>query len=772
MTREPLDLRLAPVALATWAACALGLGWTVTQALAAAAALLVAGAILLGRPRPGRSPATRIAAAALLVGAGAFGVAGLRAGAVSSSPLATLARDQAYVDLAAVVTSDPVRKEGQFAAYVLVRVQVLAVEVPGGSIRLRAPALVIGPEAWIQVHVGDEVTGGGRLEAPRTPDLAGVLIARGPPTITRRAGWVQQGVGTVRTGLVAAAAPLPAAERALVPALVDGDDSAMPAEVTADFKTTGLTHLLAVSGSNLTLVLAFVLFVARWCGVRAVGLTLTGLVTVVFFVLLARPEPSVLRAAAMGVVALMGLSSGGRRRGVRVLAVAITVLLLFDPWLSRSVGFLLSSLATAGILLLAPAWRDAMTRWMPRLLAEAVAVPLAAQVVSTPAIAAISGQVSLVAVLANLAAAPAVGPTTVIGLVAGLVAVVSTSAGQVLGKLAGLPARWIVLVATHGARLAGASVTWPVSPLAIAALGVLCVAVIVVLRLVLRRRYASLLLAAMLVAVVLRPIGRLGWPPDGWLMVACDVGQGDGLVLNAGPGAAVVVDTGPDPRLMDRCLDRLRLSSIPLVVLTHFHADHVDGLAGVLHGRRVGEIETSPLRDPSSGADAVDAQAAASSVPVSVAVSGERRTVGQLRWKVLAPIHVPAPQPGDSFADGSAPNNASVVMLVQVRGMRMLLGAEAEPAEQDDILATGVDLGVDVFKVGHHGSANQDPAFVFASAAPLAIISVGANNDYGHPAPQTLGLLAQLGAQVYRTDLSGDVAVVDRAGQLSVVTSR
>jgi competence protein ComEC len=772
MTQEPLDLRLAPVALATWAACALALGWTVTEALTAAAVLMLAGGVLLRKPPTRHRDAARIAAATILVSAGAFGVAGLHVGAVATSPLAGLARDQAYVGMAAMVTSDPVRKEGQFAAYVVVRVQVRGVDIPGESIALRAPALVIGSEAWRHVHLGDAVTASGRLQAPRSPDLAGVLIARGSPTLTGRAGWVYRGIGAVRTGLVDAAAGLPAAERALVPALVDGDDSAMPAEVTDDFKTTGLTHLLAVSGSNLTLVLAFVLFVARWCGVRAVGLTATGLVTVVFFVLLARPEPSVLRAAAMGVVALLGQSSGGRRRGVRVLAVAITVLLLFDPWLSRSVGFLLSSLATAGILLLAPAWRDAMDRWMPRLLAEAVAVPLAAQAVCTPAIAAISGQVSVVAVLANLAAAPAVGPTTVLGLIAGLVAVVNTSVGEVLGRLAGLPATWIVLVATHGAGLAGASITWPVSPVAITGLAGLCVVALVGLHAILRRRAASLFLAALLVVAVLRPIGRLGWPPDGWLMIACDVGQGDGLVLNAGVGAAVVVDTGPDPRLMDRCLDRLHVSAVPLVVITHFHADHVDGLPGVLDGRRVGEIETSPLRDPPSGAEAVDAQAAAASVPITVAVAGERRTVGQLHWTVLAPLHVPTAQYGDSSGDGSAPNNASVVMLVKVQGVRLLLSGDAEPEEQADILATGVDLGVDVLKAAHHGSANQDPAYVFATAAALAIISVGAHNDYGHPASQTLGLLEQLGAKVYRTDRDGDVAVVKKAGQLTVVTSR
>jgi competence protein ComEC len=301
---------------------------------------------------------------------------------------------------------------------------------------------------------------------------------------------------------------------------------------------------------------------------------------------------------------------------------------------------------------------------------------------------------------------------------------------------------------------------------------VLCVAQVTTLHLLLRRRFASLAVAVLLVAVVLRPLGRLGWPPSGWLLVACDVGQGDGLVLNAGSGAAVVVDTGPDPRLMDHCLDRLHVHYVPLVVLTHFHADHADGLPGVLHGRQVGEIETSPLPDPPDRAAAVTAEAAAASVDVSIAVAGEERTLGQLHWRVLGPIHVPVMPLGDTSGDGSVPNNASVVMLVDVDGFRLLLSGDAESEEQGDIVATGADLGVDVLKVAHHGSANQDPAFVSGTTAPLAVISVGADNDYGHPASQTLGLLTQLRAQVYRTDLDGDVAVVERAGQLAVVTGK
>ncbi len=243
-------------------------------------------------------------------------------------------------------------------------------------------------------------------------------------------------------------------------------------------------------------------------------------------------------------------------------------------------------------------------------------------------------------------------------------------------------------------------------------------------------------------------------------------------MLNAGHDVGVVVDAGPDPALVDRCLDRLGIDSVALVVLTHFHADHVDGLPGVLDGRTVAEIEVSPLADPPERAVSVARWAADAGVPVTVAATGERRTLGELSWRVLGPVTVPSAGPTGGTQEGSAPNNASVVMLVEARGIRLLMSGDAEPEEEADILAASSDLGVDVFKVAHHGSANQDLDFVGETGAGVALISVGADNDYGHPAPETLGLLRRLGALVYRTDHDGDIALVERAGQLMVVTSR
>ncbi len=565
-------------------------------------------------------------------------------------------------------------------------------------------------------------------------------------------------------------AGLPPDRRALVPALVDGDDAGLDPTLQDDFRTTGLTHLLAVSGTNLTLVVGFALVVARWLRVRGRWLYVVGAAGITGFVLVARAEPSVLRAAVMGTVALVGMGANGRDRGTRTLGVATVLLLLLDPQLATAVGFGLSVLATAGILLLAPGWRDALARWLPRWLAEAVAVPAAAQLACTPLIAAISGRVSLVAVLANLLAAPAVGPATVLGLLGGLLTLVVPPAGRLVGTTAGWCVAWIVAVARHTAALPTPAVGWGSGPLAIAALVAVSAAAAVLGPRLVRRRTTGLACCGVLVVAVLVRVPTPGWPPDGWLMVACDVGQGDGLVLNTGaPHTAVVVDAGPDPRAMDACLSGLGVTRIPLVVLTHFHADHVDGLPGVLGGRDVAAVEVSRLADPPAGVALVRGAASGAGLTPRFAPYAVTRRIGDVTLEPVWPLPgSPTVGPGD----GSTANEASVVLLAQVRGVTFLLGGDIEPEGQASLAAMLPRLHVDVLKVPHHGSRYQDVTFLQSLRARLAVVSVGADNDYGHPAPATVAALESTGARVLRTDRDGSIAVVERHGRLAAVTAR
>ena len=745
------DLRTTWLGAAAWLGALLGLLAPASVLAPAVGVLLVAAACCW--------QFSRLLAACLLAAIALAAMGAVRLDATRSGAVAQWAAQRPVVRAELVVRSDPVLKHGRFGDYVVAEAAIRSLVVRGRTIDSQVPVLVIGGPGWRAVPFGSRVQWTARLGPSSTAHEAAVLSGDGPPHVVRAPPAVLVGAGRVRASVRRAAAGGPEQASALVPALVTGDDQGLSDALTDDFRTAGLTHLTAVSGTNLTLVLASLMLLARWAGVRARARLLVGLCGVVGFVLLARPEPSVLRAAAMGTVALLGLSSGGRAAGVRALGVAVLVLLVVDPWLAISPGFALSTLATAGILFGAPPFRDALARWLPSVVAEAVAVPLAAQLACTPLVAVLSDQVSLVALVANLLAAPAVGPATVVGLGAGLVGLVAPSLAHVLARPAVWAAQLIVEVATRAAALPVAAVGWPSGAFGTTLLAALCVAIGVLGPFVLRRRLPGLGAALLMVVVLLCPLPRFGWPPRGWVLVMCDVGQGDALVLAAGPHEGVVVDAGPDPALVDRCLDRLDVRRVPAVVLTHFHADHVDGLPGVLDGRTVGEVDVDPLQLPAAGVEEVGDWAAAAHLPLRVPTYGERDTVGDIRWTVLAPQRL--------LSD--SPNDASLVLLVRSHGIRLLLTGDIEPPSQGSLLRE--ELGrIDVLKVPHHGSRYQDRRLLSDLGTRVALVSVGADNDYGHPDPGTMSLLRRAGALVRRTDQDGDIAVVVRDGRLSVVT--
>lgn len=766
------DLRLPVLGAAAWAGGLLaavggdlistGGGRVVAAWLGAAVA--VASAALFRRVlRPGRI--TVLAAVAVLLAVGTIAL--LRQEQAARNPVAALAGERAMVTVEGTLASDPRVVDG---GQVLARLTVRAVEGRGRAWRLRTSVVVLGSPAWRHLELGARVRTQGRLTGADDPQVAALVIARGEPeTVTAPDVW-WAGAAAVRAALRACVAHRPADQAALVPALVSGDDAGVSDQLADDFRTTGLTHLLAVSGTNLTLVLGFLLTLARWAGVRGRWLVVVGAAGVVGFVLLARTEPSVVRAAAMGTVGLLAMSSNGRGRALRGLGAAVVGLLLLDPALAVSVGFALSVLATAGILLLGPAWRDALARWLPRWLAEAVAVSTTAQLACTPLVAAISGQVSLVAVAANVLVEPLVGPATVLGLAGGLLALVWLPLGQVAGTLASWCVGWIAAVAQAGARLPAADIAWSAEVVPLLVLTALtCWVALVGPRLVASRWSGASCAALLAIVVVVRP-PTPGWPPPGWVLVACDVGQGDALALNAGPGAAVVVDAGPDPAPVDRCLDDLDINRVPLLVLSHFHADHVDGLDGVLAGREVAAIETTRLADPAAAAREVAATASTAGASVGPAAYGSTRSFGGLTLQVLWPTPDRPTAGGDGSVEGSAANDASVVLLVEAAGLRLLLTGDVEPPAQAALARTVPGLDIDVLKVPHHGSRHQDADWLASLTPTLAIASAGAGNDYGHPAPETVRLLEDAGARVLRTDRDGTVAVVASPEGAEVVT--
>ncbi|MFJ8582407.1 ComEC/Rec2 family competence protein [Micromonospora sp. NPDC093277] len=764
--------------MAAWLAALAGLhqSATVMATLAAVAAGL--GAVLglhlcglLGRPA---APARRYGWIALAVLLGVVCGATAAAARVSvrdAAPVRALVDERAQVTAALVVRDDPrpIRGAAGRPSTVLLRADLVrltdsAGQRVAGSVR----GLVLATDpAWRALLPGQRATARGRLSPPRGGDLtAAVLSATGPPTRHGAPPWPQRAAGALRAGLQRACEPLPDDQGGLLPGLVVGDTSRLPPAVEEDFRTTGMTHLNAVSGSNVAIVVGAVLLLARWARAGPWTAAVLCVVALVGFVILVRPSPSVVRAAAMGAIGLAALAAGRSRAALPALAAAVTVLVLVDPDLAGDPGFTLSVCATAGLLLLAPGWRDALRRrGVPPGLAEALAVPAAAQLACGPVIAGLSGTVSLVAVPANLLVVPAVAPATVLGVIAAIVSPVWPAGAELAAWLASWPAWWLVVVARQGARLPAGTLPWPGGVTGALLLAVVSVALLLAARRQLLRRLVAVCTAAVVLGALPVRLLASGWPPPGWVIVACSVGQGDAVVLPVAGGRAVVVDAGPDPAGVDGCLRRLGVREVSLLVVSHFHADHVGGIAGVFRGRRVADVVTPQLAEPSFGASQVRVAAQAGAARLRAVPVGWGWRAGGVELTVLGP---PYPLHGSR----SDPNNNSLVLAATVAGVRILLPGDAETEEQRALMGALPSDGVraDVLKVAHHGSAYQDPEFLAAVRPTVALVSVGAGNDYGHPNPGLLDRLTRAGARVLRTDTDGDLAAVRDGAGLAVVT--
>lgn len=760
------DLRLVPAAGLAWLMTWWGLTSGRPPVLWAISGLLV-GCLLTLRHR------VWAGALAMLLPALCLAAAMVRAEAVHATPVAEAGRQGAVV-IALVRLDSDVRVVGQSGRERAV-VAATAIEWESRGRRWRTRQLV-------------EISAGGALRETLTTHPAGstlrvmgiaaapdagqkeaaVLRLRASPESVAPPPWWMRQVNRVRAGLVASMGWATPEQAGLVPSLVVGDTSGLASETKEQFRTTGLTHLTAVSGTNLTLLLATMLVVARTARVRGRALHVVATCGVVVFVVVCRAEPSVVRAAAMGLVGLAAVGAAAdRRRGLRHLCTAMVVLLLVDPWLARSWGFALSVGASAGILWWGPPWRARLATWMPGWLAESLAIPLAAQLATQPLVTALSGSISTTGLLANVLAGPFVGPTTVIGLVGAGLAMVHPALSLPVGWIAGWCIQPVLLIAAAGAGMPAAAWAWPPGawPLVVLAAG--CLLAGLLAGWVLARRWACGVLAIVVVAAMVRQPPPQGWPGD-WAVVFCAVGQGDATVLNAGRGRAVVVDTGPDPAPLRSCLQSLGVSRVPLLVLTHFHADHVDGLPAVTG--MTDRMMLNPHTEPVGTHRSVLTTAARSRVRMQAAVPGSTWQVGEVRLEVVHAGAVTGSR--DGMGESSTENDSSIVLRATVRGLRVLLPADTEPAAHSAILSTGAPLSSHALKMPHHGSSRQDEQFWRATGAAVAVASAGERNSHGHPSGKALALASRLGMRVLRTDGGESFALWLHGGRVHVRAAR
>jgi competence protein ComEC len=587
-------------------------------------------------------------------------------------------------------------------------------------------------------------------------DRGSIVIVRPPPP------WLAWTVG-LRSAFAAAAGDTPGDGGALLPGLAIGDETAISPELDQAMKASSLSHLTAVSGANCALVIALVFGLARLGGlgrrwrIGAAGIALLG------FVILVGPGASVVRAATMAAVVLLGLARGRPADGLPALSLAVVVLLVHDPWLARDYGFALSVFATAGLLLLAAPLARALSRWMPRSVALALAVPTAAQLACQPVLLLLSPTLPLLGIPANLLAEPAAPIATVLGCLACALLPVAPGLGSLVVHIAWIPSAWIAQVATVASQVPGVSLPWAPGVLGVLLSTLLLAAVSVVLlgrrapravavTAVLGLCAGGLVYAGSLGGTV---VGRALAIPVDWQIAACDVGQGDGLLLRDGDATAMI-DVGREPEPAGACLERLGVDRLDFLLLTHYDADHVGGIAAV-----AAKADRAIVQRPVRAADRRTlAVLAAAGVPVEEGRAGMSGRLGELSWRLLWPRF----GAGETEPDTGVGNPGSITLEAEGHGLRSIFLGDLGEEAQDAVVATGAVRPVDVVKVAHHGSADQSARLYQALGARLGLVSAGAHNGYGHPTKRALGILADAATTAARTDQLG-MLLVSPSGQ-------
>lgn len=584
--------------------------------------------------------------------------------------------------------------------------------------------------------------------------VAGTLRAADVTVVGRRGG-----IGGLRDrardALGRAAARGLAGDRAAIVrgmALGGGDGLSEPTR--ADMRAAGLWHLMAVSGQNIAYVSMAVASLLSAVGIRARRAAVLGVAAIVGYCLMCDGGASVARAGVMGALVVMARLLSNPADRWYLLIVALDLLLAVQPRSIFDPGLQLSFTAVVGLLTLAPPLAVWFSGFVPAVVADLAAQAVAASIATAPVTILRFGSLSLAGLVANLIAVPLAAPTVIVAIVGATAGAVVPVLGLAPVWCAGLGADAIRMVAWVAARLPLATIRpgWSGVLVAVAVAGLIVVGRHLLWatnappaarsRRVRARHGMPVAVASVTAALVLGAVWhrwhvRVQWPAVPAVTVL-DVGQGDAVLFRSPDGRAMLVDTGPpgNPARVVGALRRAGVRRLDLVILTHHQRDHdgaLDAVRAAVDVRAVGRAAASP--------------SSASEPGVVLLGSGDRLSVGAWRVEVLWPA--PTRRPDD-------PNTASVVIAARAPGISVLAGGDAE----GQVLARVARGPVDVLKVSHHGSSDPALAGVLRVVRPrVAVVSVGTGNPYGHPAAATVGTLYDAGASVWRTDRDGAVDV-------------
>jgi competence protein ComEC len=698
------------------------------------------------------------------------------------------------------VVDDEPRQDGRSAIYRL-RVERIEGTKESGDVLIWLPA-------HVRYDYGDRIEVTGDLDEPPvfdTFDYREYLLRQGITSVATypETRLVDSGNGTWHRELTfdvrerldhALSDALPEPEASLAAGVLFGGRGDVPDDLRESMSATGTSHLVAVSGQNITILAGLIVAALAWFIGRRPACWFA-LVAVVGYTLLCGFEPSVIRASIMGVIYILTTVSGRQNATLIALAYAAAIMTAMDPQIVHDVGFQLSMAATIGLATLATPIRNALEgavsrtpiRAVPAMrgLTETAAVSLAAIGATLPISAITFERISIVAPLANLFAVPAFVAVAVTAAVGAGITLVVPSAAPLAGFVAWPAAAYVIGVIEFFADVPGASVgvsgasVWhAMAWYAAMALAWRWVALrqkidkdalarlepMPVRRLVPQAGLASVALMA----------AAIGWltladPNDNHLSVTfLDVGQGDSVLIEDAGGHRVLIDGGPGGDAINLALSRhlpFYDRRIDLVVLTHPDSDHVGGLLDVLIDYDVRAVMTSAGNTDSSLAQEWRSSLVTSGAEFAGADAGKRVTLNGATLEVLAP------DADDVLLPTQELNETSTVLRLTSGDVSFLFTGDIGETTEAALIRSGADVDATVLKVGHHGSRfSSSEAFLAAVSPSLSVVSVGADNRYGQPSEEAMDRLS--GDVVLRTDEDGDITVMTDGAHVWVQTQR
>ena len=553
----------------------------------------------------------------------------------------------------------------------------------------------------------------------------------------------------------------------LVGGLAIGERGLISESLAENMKELSLTHLVAVSGANLAIIAAAVFLTASMLGFGRSWRFILSYLAIACYIVLVGPESSVLRAGAMAAFVLTGWWLGRKVHPLIPLSWAVLLLLLIDPGLAVDIGFALSAFATLGLLVLAGRLHERLEPRIGTWLSIGVSASIAAQLYTLPVLLILQPSIPLYSVLANLAVELVVAPVTVLGILAVLASAIFPPLAKFLSLIASFGTWWIEVVANHLSQLPLTRVPMLPGPIGVWFTVLL---VLGLTMLAISTHPPLRFLGVMFVSVFVIPIAWVATDLNrqtsfhqGWEVLNCDVGQGDALLLRS-QGQIALIDVGREDQPIDNCLKSLGIVRLDLLVLTHFDADHVGGIAGAMRNRTAGLVLISGFKDDRPLVSLVSEVLAISADSVQIGHRGMTGDLGGVRWSVLSPT--------SNALEAEDSNDASVVMTFEFQEFSVLaLGDLGEPGQQRLLRHSWPQLWVLrekplVLKVAHHGSKDQSEQLHELTQPDVAIFSVGQGNDYGHPSAKTLSLVYRLGAKVLRSDSQGPISIRLEGGGL------